>query len=74
MPALLIKNVPPILHEKLKEEAQRHHRSMTKEALCILEQGLGAASARSLRDVKPVPCGIQIDDSWIRRAREWGRS
>jgi plasmid stability protein len=74
MPALLIKDVPPTLHEKLKEEAGKHHRSMTKEALCILEQGLGATSARSLRDVKPVSCGIRIDDSWIRRAKEWGRS
>ena len=74
MTALLIKDVPPPLHERLKEEAQRHHRSMTKEALFILEQGLGAMPARSLRDVKPASCRIRIDDKWIKRAREWGRS
>lgn len=74
MPALLIKDLPPTLHRKLQEEAQKHHRSMTKEALSILEQSLGAASPRSLRDVKPVSCRTRIDDAWIKRAKEWGRS
>lgn len=73
MPALLIKDLPADLHERLKEEARKHHRSMTKEALCILESGLDAPS-RSLRDVKPVSCRIRIDDAWIKRARKWGRS
>ena len=74
MTALLIKNVPPPLHERLKEEAQKHHRSMTKEALFILEQGLGPETGRSLRDTKAVPCRIRVDDRWIKQARNRGRS
>lgn len=42
MSALLIKDFPPELHQKLKEEAARHHRSMTRQALVLLEQALSA--------------------------------
>ena len=74
MPGLLIKDLPPALHERLKEEAHRNHRSMTKQALAILEAGLDVTAAPSLRDVKPHPCRIQIDNAWIRRAKALGRS
>ena len=40
MSALLIKNVPEGLHEKLKEAARKHRRSMTQEAIHILETTL----------------------------------
>jgi plasmid stability protein len=40
MPGLLIKDFPPELHQKLKEEAARYHRSMTRQALVLLEQAL----------------------------------
>ena len=40
MPTLTIKGVPPELHEKLKERASRHRRSMNNELLTILEQTL----------------------------------
>ena len=42
MPGLLIKDFPPDLHTRLKEEAARHHRSMTRQALVLLEQALSA--------------------------------
>lgn len=42
MSALLIKDFPPELHQKLKEEAARYHRSMTRQALALLEQALTA--------------------------------
>lgn len=41
MPALLIKDLPPELHRKLREQAAQHHRSMTKEVLALLERALG---------------------------------
>jgi plasmid stability protein len=37
---LLIKNMPEELHKKLKEQAKKHRRSMTQEAITILEQEL----------------------------------
>jgi plasmid stability protein len=40
MPTLTIEGVPPELHEKLKERAERHRRSMNNELLTILERTL----------------------------------
>lgn len=40
MSTLTIKDVPDELHERLKERAKRHRRSMNSEAIRILEQAL----------------------------------
>jgi plasmid stability protein len=40
MSTLVIKNFPEGLHERLKAQAQRHHRSVTKEAVNLIESGL----------------------------------
>ncbi len=40
MPALLIKNIPPNLHERLRQRAAAHHRSMNREIISILEREL----------------------------------
>jgi plasmid stability protein len=47
MPALVIKDLPVELHRRLKDEAAQHHRSMTQQAIVILEQGL--------HRVRPIP-------------------
>jgi len=47
MPALVIKDLPVGLHRRLKDDAAHHHRSMTKQAIFILEQGL--------HRVRPIP-------------------
>ena len=54
MPGLLIKDFPPELHRRLKQEAARYHRSMTRQALALLEQAL-AAPARNAADLLPDP-------------------
>ena len=54
MPGLLIKDFPPELHRRLKQEAARYHRSMTRQALALLEQAL-AAPARDAADLLPDP-------------------
>ena len=54
MPGLLIKDFPPELHRRLKEEAARYHRSMTRQALALLEQAL-AAPGRDAADLLPDP-------------------
>jgi hypothetical protein len=43
MAGLLIKDFPPALHRRLKEVAARHHRSMTREALVLLDEALQRA-------------------------------
>lgn len=54
MSGLLIKDFPPELHRKLKEEAARHHRSMTRQALALLEQAL-SSQQRNAADILPKP-------------------
>ncbi len=61
MSGLLIKDLPPELHCKLKEEAARHHRSMSRQALLLLEEALSGL-ARNAADLlpKPLKVGKQI--------------
>ena len=54
MAALLIKNLPPALHESLRTRAERNHRSMTKEVLTILEHTLDETKKTALAE-PPVP-------------------
>jgi plasmid stability protein len=42
MSALVIKNFPEELHARLKAQAQRHHRSVTKEVVSLIESVLAA--------------------------------
>lgn len=44
MTALLIKNMPPDIHERLRHQAERHHRSMNREILAILDEQLDGVS------------------------------
>ena len=37
MPTITLKNVPDELHRRLKERAERHHRSLNREAIRCLE-------------------------------------
>lgn len=47
MSTLVIKNLPEDLHARLKEQAQRHHRSVTKEVVSLIEFGLGVQRSES---------------------------
>ena len=46
MSALVIKNLPEHLHAQLKLQAQRNHRSLTKEAIQLLEAGLARGAPK----------------------------
>lgn len=58
MSALLIKNMPPPLHERLRQRAVAHHRSMNREVIAILERELERPEAMELpppvKSLKPV--------------------
>jgi len=54
MSGLLIKDFPPELHSKLKEEAARHHCSMTRQALTLLEQALSSPT-KNAAELLPKP-------------------
>ncbi len=75
MPSLLIKDFPPELHCRLKQEAARYHRSMTQQALALLEQALAAPAKGAaellpdpLKPVKPVTRGDAV--AVIRKSRD----
>jgi plasmid stability protein len=40
MPTITLKNVPDELHRRLKERAERHHRSLNREAIRCLEEAV----------------------------------
>jgi plasmid stability protein len=42
MSTLVIKNLPEALHARLREQAERNRRSVTMEAVTLLEQGVTA--------------------------------
>jgi plasmid stability protein len=45
MGTLVIKNLPDALHARLREQAERNRRSVTKEAVTLIEAGLGIGRA-----------------------------
>ena len=79
MSGLLIKDFPPELHRKLKDEAARHHRSMTRQALALLEQALSSA-ARNAAETLPKPLkpakrvNVKNVVAVIRKGRDSGKS
>lgn len=60
MSALVIKDLPPALHARLKERAQQNHRSLTKEALALLEQGVLAPPVAATRQAPPLPPLVKL--------------
>ena len=81
MPGLLIKDFPPELHRRLKEEASRYHRSMTRQALVLLEQALVAPTRNAanllpepLKSAKPIHAKAVVEMIRERRDREDARA
>lgn len=74
MTALVIKNLPDYLHRKLKEEAGRNRRSMTQQALAILEHALAAPHERPAKEPpEPIELKPRHDHMWIYASIRRGR-
>jgi len=76
MPGLLIKDLPVGVHRQLKNRAARNHRSLSKEALAILEAALTGGVDRpalALLDRRRVRGAKPLTDSLLRRAKASGR-
>jgi plasmid stability protein len=74
MSTLVIKNLPEDLHARLKEQAERHRRSVTMEAVTLIERGLTSAR-RPPRLGPPIklkggPLKSGDLEAWIARGRE----
>ena len=75
MPTLVVKNLPEPLHQLLKAQAQQHHRSITKEAIHLLERGLMSAPRRAPIKLSP-PIALKsgpVTTKWIEAAIAEGR-
>ena len=74
MPTLVVKNLPEPLHARLKAQALQHHRSMTKEVIALIEQGLLAPRTMAPgMDRRPLPPLIRlasgpVTTEWIEAA------
>ena len=72
IPGLVIKDLPAKLHRKLKAQAARHHRSMTKEVHAVLDRALSEEDRP--QEVPPSFKGrFALTDEFIDRARREGR-
>ena len=70
---LSIKNVPEELAEQLRRRARRHHRSLQKELLAILEEAVFGAPKRlsleeAYRQVRRLK--LQTESESVRMVRE----
>lgn len=72
MPALVIKNLPADLHRRLKEEAKDHHRSMTQQAIFLLEKGL--VSTQPIPPSKAYKGNFPLTEKFLQAAKREGRA
>jgi len=71
MAGLLIKNIPPEVHEWLKREAERNRRSMTQQAIVVLEESM--RRFRPVRFPPPVQTRTVLTSEFIDQAKREGR-
>ena len=72
MVSLLIKNLPDKIHQRLKAQAERHHRSLNKEVITLLETAVIQAPEETLPE--PVPLKRPLNPELLDWARREGRS
>ncbi len=74
MPGLLIKELPTEVHQKLKARAAKNRRSMTKEALYLLETALLEDKLPHPNLPTPLQGKFPLTDEWIDEAKREGRA
>jgi len=72
MPGLLIKDIPPEVHEWLKREAKRNRRSMTQQAIFVFEERMHRF--RTLKFPPPARTRTPLTAEFIDRAKREGRT
>ena len=69
MSEILVRNLSPELVDALKHRADRHHRSLQQEVVCILETSAREPSRRSAAEL-----AASIRDRLARQDRDFGDS
>jgi hypothetical protein len=74
MSTLVIKNLPDDLHARLRDQAERNRRSVTKEAVTLIERGLAPSrNAPALGPpikLKGGPLTPKEIEAWIAKGRD----
>ncbi len=79
MATLTLKNVPERLHERLRESARGHRRSINQEAIVCLEHALAVgrldpeALVARAREIRQRAGTLYVTDEALRAARDEGR-
>ena len=70
MPTLVIRDLPPEIHRRLKARAEQHNRSVNKEVITILE-----TSVTEFEQALPplVKGAFPVTQDWLDEARRAGR-
>ena len=71
MASLLIRDIPPALHEWLKKEAARNRRSMMQQALAVFEERM--RQFQPVHFSSPVRTRTPLTAAFIDRAKREGR-
>ncbi len=62
MPSLILRDIPEEVHRRLRERATQHRRSMTKEAVDILERDLLARAPVQLPPLLSTSTQISVEE------------
>lgn len=81
MTTITIKNIPPVLYERIKQKAKANRRSINNEIITILEQGLAVRSPaevsellESARKIRELTARYTLTDEEIEKAINEGRA
>ena len=74
MGTLVIKNFPEHLHAKLKARAVSQHRSMTREAIALIEASLEGDENQVREPPPPYKGKFHLTQTFIDEAKRSGRS
>ena len=74
MSALLIRNLPPEVHERLRVLAQRNRRSLSEEAAHLLEEAIAAQMPLAAQPPTPFAGAFPLSDEWLDKAKSEGRA
>ena len=73
MSTLVIKNLPDDLHARLKDQAERNRRSVTEEAVTLIERGLAPSRVAPVLGspikLKGKPLTPREIEAWIGEGR-----
>lgn len=79
MANITIKDIPPELHQRLKERAARNRRSLNSEVIRCLEDAVGPRKVSVEQELENINVlreslkGYKLSNEFLKRAKDQGR-